>query len=153
MAGQAIPEAEEFPEQRLAVLRELGEVDAALRAADRGDERDRKDVEQIVALGIASPRVGDPSKGVDQGHVSFFRHTSQNPDHPERKALFFKCDSPAADDALPRRRGEARRGTCCLSIAVAPRAATVAPSGFRGSMRFPFLYPIRYLDKAAPPGS
>ena len=70
--------------------------------ADRGDERDRKDVEQIVALGIASPRVGDLSKGVDQGHVSFFRHTSQNPDHPERKALFFKCDSPG-------RRGRATR--------------------------------------------
>ena len=70
MAGQAILQAEEVPQQHLAVLGELGEVDAALRAADRGDQRDRQDVEQLVPLGIAPPRVGDLSKGVDQRHAS-----------------------------------------------------------------------------------
>ena len=94
VAGQAILQAEEFPEQRLAVRGELGEVDAALRAADRGHQRDRQDVEQRVPLGIAPPRVGDLSKGVDQGHASSSRDTRKNPDQPETEALFFKCDSP-----------------------------------------------------------
>ena len=70
MARQAIPEAQEFPQQRLAVLGELGEVDAALRAADRGDQRDRQNVEQFMPLRIPPPRVGDSSERVDQGHVS-----------------------------------------------------------------------------------
>ena len=96
VARQAILQAQEFPQQRLAVLGELGEVDAALRAADRRDQRDRQDVEQLVPLRIAPPRVGDLSKRVDQGHASSIRNTWQNPDQPERKALFFKCNSPAA---------------------------------------------------------
>ena len=109
VAGQAILQAEEFPEQRLAVRGELGEVDAALRAADRGHQRDRQDVEQRVPLGIAPPRVGDLSKGVDQGHVSSSRDTRKNPDQPETEALFFKCDSPGALPGERRPRG-ARKG-------------------------------------------
>ena len=70
MARQAILQAEEFPEQRLAVLGELGKVDAALRPADRRDKRDRQDVEQLVPLCIPPPRVRDLSERVDQGHVS-----------------------------------------------------------------------------------
>jgi hypothetical protein len=70
MARQAIPEAQEFPQQRRAVLGELGEVDAALRAAHRGDQRDRQDVEQFMPLRIPPPRVGNLSKRVDQGHGS-----------------------------------------------------------------------------------
>ena len=92
VAEQTILQAEEFPEPRLAVRGELGEVDAALRAADRGHQRDRQDVEQRVPLGIAPPRVGDLSKGVDQGHMSSSGDTRKNPDQPETEALFFKCD-------------------------------------------------------------
>jgi hypothetical protein len=73
VARQAILEAQKFPQQRLAVLGELGEVHAALRPADRGDQRDRQDVEQLVALRIAPTRVGDLSERVDQRHASSLR--------------------------------------------------------------------------------
>ena len=90
MARQAILQAEEFPQERLAVLGELGEVDAALGAADRGDQRDRQNVQQLVPLRVAPPRVGDLSKRVDQRHASSIGDTWQNPHQPEREALFFK---------------------------------------------------------------
>lgn len=75
VARQAILQAQELPEQRLSVLGELGEVHAALGAADRRHQRDRQDVEQLKPLRIPPPRVRDLSKRVDQRHASSFgRH-------------------------------------------------------------------------------
>jgi hypothetical protein len=70
VARQAVLQAEKLPEQRLAVLGELGEVHTALRAAHRRDQRDRQDVEQLVPPRVATPRVGDLPEGVNQRHAS-----------------------------------------------------------------------------------
>ena len=66
MARQAILEAQELPQQRLPIHGELGEVDAALCATDRRHQRDRQDVQQLVPLRIAAPRVGNLPQTVDQ---------------------------------------------------------------------------------------
>jgi hypothetical protein len=59
VARQTVLQAQEFLQERLAILGELSEVDATLGATDRGDERDRQIVEQRVPLRIPPPRVGD----------------------------------------------------------------------------------------------
>jgi hypothetical protein len=66
VARQAFLQAQEFPQKRLAVLGEVREIDATLRAADRGHQRDRQDAEQFSPLGVPPPRVGDLPKRLDQ---------------------------------------------------------------------------------------
>jgi len=94
VARQAVLQAQEFPQERLPILRELREVHAALRPADRRHQRDRQDIEQLVALRIPPPRVGDLSKRVDQSHGFLLQNPWQNPNHTQREAPAFKCDSP-----------------------------------------------------------
>jgi hypothetical protein len=66
VARQALLQAQEFPQKRLAVLGEVREIDATLRAADRGHQRARQDVEQRVPLGVPPPRGGELPKLLDQ---------------------------------------------------------------------------------------
>ena len=132
VARQAILQAQEFPQQRLAVLGELGEVDAALRAADRGDQRDRQDVEQLVPLRIAAPRVGDLSKRVDQRHASSTGHMAESRSAREGSPILqmrFPCLGCGAKNGGWRRRPESnRRARICNPLrnhsATSPRRRT-----------------------------
>ncbi len=56
MALQAILEAQELSQKRLAVL---GEFDATLGTTDRGNKGNRRFVEQLVPPGIATARLGN----------------------------------------------------------------------------------------------
>src|SRR4051794_19823134 len=57
MAWQPARQFEELAEQRLAVAGKVGEINAALRAANRGDQRDCQHIKQFVAPGIARARI------------------------------------------------------------------------------------------------
>ena len=76
----------------------LGDGDP--RPGAEGDQRDRQEVQQFVPLRISPPRIGDLAKGVSISAMRPPPETMQNPDQPEREALFLKCDSPGQYNAL-----------------------------------------------------
>ena len=57
VARYAARQREKAPQKRLLGTAEQGHVDAALGAAQGRRERDQQDLQQVVTLGIARPRV------------------------------------------------------------------------------------------------
>lgn len=57
MAGQAARQFEELLKQGAPILGKVRELDATFRATDRGGQRNCKAIQQVMALGVACPRV------------------------------------------------------------------------------------------------
>ena len=95
VAGQAILQAEEFPQQHLAVLDELAKS-TQLSAPQTERPTRSPECRAARAAGIAPPRIGDLPRSRSATMRPPPKETSQNPDQPEKEALNFKCDSPGA---------------------------------------------------------
>jgi len=59
VARNTVLQPQKFPEQILAVGGEVGKIRTMLRPAHRRRQRDGQNFQQIMALGIARPRIGD----------------------------------------------------------------------------------------------
>lgn len=124
MAGQAVLQPQEFPQQRLPVAGEFGEIHATLPPADRGHQRDRQDIEQVMAPRIAPARVGHGAEDrVQRGHRKTpAGRPPETPDNPSPTVPFLKCDSPAAGGGgRLRGGGDRRNGALTISQAEAGR--------------------------------
>ena len=69
MVLQTAGQFQELPEQCLTVAGKVGEIHAALRAADRGSQSNRQHIQQVMPLRITRPRVRQISEaGPDRQH-------------------------------------------------------------------------------------
>ena len=66
MAGQAILKAQKFPQEKLPVLGKFGKVHATLRAANRSNQRNCQQIEQLMPLRIPRPGVRNPTQNLQQ---------------------------------------------------------------------------------------
>ena len=100
VARQAILKLEKIPEQCLPVTRELGKVDAALRAADRTHQRYSQPLQKLVPRRVPRPWIRQRRKAVtQQSHRplpnSRSRHINPYPVAAEI-AQVVKCNSPGS---------------------------------------------------------
>jgi hypothetical protein len=83
----------------LAILGEVGKLDAALAAANRRRQRDRQDIEKIVPRRIGGAWIGNIPKDRNQPARRFFsiRNRIQNPSRSRWLPHSSKCDSPGRE--------------------------------------------------------
>ena len=95
MAGQAILKAQKFPQEKLPVLGKLSKVHATFRAANRSNQRNRQQIEQLMPLRIPSPGVRNPAQNLQQRRHSHLQkmRTSESI-LATSESQIFKCDSP-----------------------------------------------------------